>query len=103
MKILDKAKKVTSIFLVLSILIQTSLPLVSYAAPQNLNVTDSRNSLETIGTKANRLKLIGNSGVDASTGAFTYSYPMTLPKGKFGLEPDITVSYNSQNQEDSMV
>ena len=96
-------QKCASIVLVLVIVLNMWLPAAAYAAPQSTNASDTRNSLDTIGTKANRLKTVGDSGVDLSSGAFTYSYPMDIPKGKYGLQPDITIAYNSQNAEDSMV
>jgi YD repeat-containing protein len=78
-------------------------PILAFAAPQTVSGTDIQNSLETVGTKANRLKTVGSSGVDESTGAFTYSYPFSLPKGLLGLEPSISLSYNSQASENSIV
>lgn len=78
-------------------------PVVTFAAPQSIQGSDIQNSLETVGTKANRLKTVGSSGVDESTGAFTYSYPISLPKGLMGLEPSITLSYNSQATENSNI
>ena len=78
-------------------------PLATFAAPVSVSGSDSKNALETVGTKANRLKTVGTSGVDESTGAFTYSYPLATPKGKFGLEPNLSINYNSQSNENSIV
>jgi hypothetical protein len=78
-------------------------PFTVFAAAQSVQNNDTQNALETVGTKANRLKTLGSSGVDESTGAFTYSYPIALPKGLLGLEPSLNLSYNSQNTENSIV
>lgn len=96
-------RKLISVVVMLSIFSQLFLPFTTYASQQKTSASDKRNALDTVGTKANRLKTLGDSGVDNSSGAFTYSYPMTVPKGKYGLEPDVTISYNSQNTEESMV
>lgn len=41
---------------------------------------------------------------DARTGALSYGYPLTLPAGVLGVQPDLSVSYNSQGaQEGSQV
>jgi hypothetical protein len=79
------------------------MPLATFAAPQAVSGGDIQNALETVGTKANRLKTVGSSGVDESSGAFTYSYPFSLPKGLLGLEPSITLAYNSQSTENSII
>lgn len=37
--------------------------------------------------------------VDESTGALVYKYPVAIPPGRNGLQPDIALSYNSQNTD----
>lgn len=37
---------------------------------------------------------------DVSTGALTYSYPFRLPPGRLGIQPQLGLSYNSQNTEE---
>jgi hypothetical protein len=77
-------------------------PVLTFASPQTVSGTDTQNSLDTVGTKANRLKTQGESGVDESSGAFTFAYPIQVPKGKNGMEPSLSINYNSQNSENSI-
>lgn len=93
--------KILVISVIFSLLLQPVAPVL--AEPVNVQTTDLKNSLETVGTKVNRLKTVGSSGVDESSGAFTYSYPFAVPKGKFGLEPSLSISYNSQSTENDWV
>lgn len=98
-----KFKQKVGVVVLVSQLFSVFVPLVTFAAPQAVSGSDIQNSLETVGTKANRLKTVGSSGVDESSGAFTYSYPFSLPKGLLGLEPSITLAYNSQSTENSII
>jgi hypothetical protein len=41
--------------------------------------------------------------VDSSSGAFTQQMPLDIPPGRNGLQPDITLDYNSQRTQDSIV
>ena len=41
--------------------------------------------------------------INGSTGAFTQSIPLDIPPGRNGLQPDITLDYNSQRTQDSIV
>jgi hypothetical protein len=41
--------------------------------------------------------------VDAATGAFTLSVPLDIPPGRNSLQPDLTLDYNSQRTQDSIV
>src|SRR5258705_4109649 len=41
--------------------------------------------------------------VDGPTGAFTQRVPLDIPPGRNGLQPDISLQYNSQNTEDGIV
>src|SRR3989344_5464884 len=34
---------------------------------------------------------------DASTGAFTYSYPLSIPPGRSGMQPSLSLNYHSQD------
>lgn len=38
----------------------------------------------------------GDSGVATTTGAFTYSYPISAPPGRNGMQPNVSLSYSSQ-------
>jgi RHS repeat-associated protein len=42
---------------------------------------------------------IGEAGVDNFTGAATYNYPISLPKGRNGLNPSLALTYNSHNRD----
>lgn len=98
-----RLKQRIGILVVFSQLFSALTPVLTLAGPVNVSGSDSKNALETVGTKANRSKTVGSSGVDESTGAFTYSYPINTPKGKFGLEPNLSINYNSQSAENSLV
>lgn len=37
---------------------------------------------------------------DVTTGALTYSYPFKLPPGRLGIQPQVGLSYNSQNTDE---
>ncbi|MCX6735655.1 MAG: DUF5011 domain-containing protein [Candidatus Parcubacteria bacterium] len=39
---------------------------------------------------------------DESTGALLYEYPINIPKGRNGMEPELLLRYNSQNKENSV-
>ncbi len=41
--------------------------------------------------------------VNPHTGAFTMSYPIYSPKGRLGIEPNISLSYNSQNTDNQSI
>lgn len=99
----QKLKKRVGLVILFSQVFSALTPAFTFAATQGVSGTDIQNSLETVGTKANRLKTVGASGVDESSGAFTYSYPFSLPKGLSGLEPSIVLAYNSQSSENSIV
>jgi RHS repeat-associated protein len=47
--------------------------------------------------KATSLSQSSQWGVDTSSGAFTWSYPMTTPPVPGGLQPTVGLSYNSQS------
>lgn len=70
-----------------------------YAASTVSNDVGSSASLDPVGNKATRLQTQGSSGVDQSSGALTYSYPLSLPEGRGGMSPKLSLSYNSQNND----
>ena len=41
--------------------------------------------------------------VDGPTGAFTQRIPLDIPPGRNGLQPDVTLDYNSQRTQDGIV
>ena len=42
--------------------------------------------------------------IDATTGAFTYSYPLTIPPGRNGMLPGLSLNYHSQDlRNDNLV
>ncbi|MFD4538885.1 polymorphic toxin-type HINT domain-containing protein [Streptomyces bauhiniae] len=47
--------------------------------------------------RATSLSASSQWGVDASSGAFTWSYPMAVPPVPGGLQPTVGLSYNSQS------
>src|SRR5262249_35211490 len=41
--------------------------------------------------------------IDGSTGASTQTIPLDIPPGRNGLQPDVSLQYNSQNTSDGIV
>ena len=41
--------------------------------------------------------------IDASSGALRYVFPLTIPPGRRGLQPDLSLTYNSQDRQDGSV
>jgi Salmonella virulence plasmid 65kDa B protein len=41
--------------------------------------------------------------VDGQTGAFTQQIPLDIPPGRNGLQPDVSLQYNSQNTSDGVL
>src|SRR5262249_46775088 len=44
-----------------------------------------------------------NARIDGSSGAFTQQVPIDIPPGRNGLQPSISLDYNSQHTKDSIV
>ncbi|MFA5933696.1 MAG: FG-GAP-like repeat-containing protein [Candidatus Paceibacterota bacterium] len=40
---------------------------------------------------------------DQTTGALVYSYPIAIPSGRNGLQPDLGLTYNSQNMQEGSI
>ena len=40
-----------------------------------------------------------NVDIDTNTGALVYSYPIVVPPGRNGLQPDLRLTYNNQNSD----
>lgn len=65
------------------------------------NDTDKKDSATTEDPKMpteNNLKK-KPAAPDEATGALVYNYPLNLPAGRNGLQPDFSLTYNSQNRE----
>ena len=75
---------------------------LTLAAPTNINYGIGQSAIETVGTKSTKLKSQGSSGVDQSTGAFTYTYTVDLPNARGDIQPDLTLTYNSQNIQNGL-
>lgn len=66
--------------------------------PEELPALESSSSEDYTGDQEptkNTFNLI----VDQSTGALVYDYPIDLPPGRSGLNPDLALTYNSQDNE----
>jgi YD repeat-containing protein len=96
---LFKNKRSLCATLLISLQLLSPASAIVYAGAVSSNDVGSSASLDPVSNKATRLQTQGSSGVDQSTGAFTYSYPIALPEGRNGMTPKLTLSYNSQNTE----
>jgi RHS repeat-associated protein len=68
--------------------VASPLPTTGQSAQQNQNQTTSQSlSVPSVGI---------TSDVDESSGAFMYSYPITVPVGKGGLTPQLSLEYDSR-------
>ncbi len=93
-------RKKALIMSALLVFVQLLTPVATiYAAATVSNDIGSAASLDPVGNKATRLQGQGSSGVDQSSGALTYTYPLTLPDGRNGMAPKLSLSYNSQNND----
>ncbi|WP_271592819.1 SpvB/TcaC N-terminal domain-containing protein, partial [Bradyrhizobium sp. CCBAU 65884] len=46
---------------------------------------------------------VADPRIDGSTGAFTQKISLDIPPGRNGLQPDVSLQYNSQNTSDGIV
>ena len=99
-----KTKFVGTLLLLLQILNIFGGALYAYASVLPVdNVISSAASLDPVANKSDRLKSRGVSGVDQSSGAYTYGYTLNIPEGRNGISPKLNLAYNSQNTESSLV
>ncbi len=101
--VLKKRALILSALLVLGQIASPLSIIVAYAAPTISNNVGSSAALDPVANKASRLQTQGATGVDSSTGALTYSYPLALPPGRNNMAPTLALSYNSQTTDSGWV
>ena len=69
-----------------------SLPLATFAA----NSDPFRSGRDAVSPKP-------SLGVGQSTGAMTYSYPLTIPPGRNGVQPNLSLNYSSDDKRQDSI
>ena len=82
---------------VISLLIFAPLILTPFAAAHATDYPPSVPNSNVFTTSAEAPK------IDGPTGAFTQRIPLDIPPGRNGLQPDVSLQYNSQNTSDGIV
>src|SRR5260370_1938364 len=85
--------KAISLLTLASIILPLFAPAYTYAADTPPTVPNS--NVFTAQTEAPK--------VDGPTGAFTQRVPLDIPPGRNGLQPDVSLQYNSQNTSDGII